>query len=138
MVAPGRTGPPRTEFGLVPRRIPRETPAVYPELTVRENLEIVRRLRGLTGPWVVDDVLAQLGLVPYAGRRARTLSPGNSQRLGLAKALIHRTDLLILDEPANGLDPAGLQESATCSTISPTATASPSCCPATSSPRSPG
>ncbi|MEQ7006670.1 ABC transporter ATP-binding protein [Actinopolymorpha sp. B17G11] len=87
-----------------------ETPAAYPELTVRENLEIVRRLRGLTDPWVVDDVLAQLGLVPYAGRRARTLSLGNSQRLGLAKALIHRPDLLILDEPANGLDPAGVAE----------------------------
>jgi ABC-2 type transport system ATP-binding protein len=51
-----------------------------------------------------------LGLTAYADRRARTLSLGNAQRLGLAKAMLHRPELLILDEPANGLDPAGVVE----------------------------
>ena len=51
-----------------------------------------------------------MGLTQYANRRARALSLGNAQRLGLAKALIHHPDLLLLDEPANGLDPAGIVE----------------------------
>jgi ABC-2 type transport system ATP-binding protein len=87
-----------------------ETPAAYPELTVTENLVVAARLRGLTGAGPVSDVIARLGLEPYARNRARTLSLGNAQRLGLAKALIHRPDLLVLDEPANGLDPAGVAE----------------------------
>ena len=87
-----------------------ETPAAYPELTVVENLAVVARLRGLTDRRVVGDVVARLGLQPYADRRARALSLGNAQRLGLAKALIHQPELLILDEPANGLDPAGVAE----------------------------
>jgi ABC-2 type transport system ATP-binding protein len=87
-----------------------ETPAAYPELTVRQNLHLVRRLRHLPDRSVVEQVIEQLGLAPYADRRARGLSLGNAQRLGLAKALIHRPELLILDEPANGLDPAGVVE----------------------------
>jgi ABC-2 type transport system ATP-binding protein len=87
-----------------------ETPAAYPELTVAENLQVAARLRGLPGRGPVDEVIAQLGLAPYADHRARTLSLGNAQRLGLAKALIHRPEVLILDEPANGLDPAGVAE----------------------------
>jgi ABC-2 type transport system ATP-binding protein len=87
-----------------------ETPHAYPDLTVRENLEIVRRLRHLNDASAVTKIMAELGLTHYANRCARTLSLGNAQRLGLAKALIHRPDLLILDEPANGLDPAGIVE----------------------------
>ena len=87
-----------------------ETPAAYPDLTVTENLRVAARLRGLSGDQAVSAVISRLGLTGYAGHRARTLSLGNAQRLGLAKALIHRPDLLILDEPANGLDPAGVAE----------------------------
>lgn len=87
-----------------------ETPHAYPDLTVRENLEIVRRLRKLDNADAVEKVIEQLKLTQYAHRRARTLSLGNAQRLGLAKALIHHPDLLVLDEPANGLDPAGIVE----------------------------
>ena len=54
--------------------------------------------------------LERFGLVPYATSRARTLSLGNAQRLGLAKALLHRPRIVVLDEPVNGLDPAGVVE----------------------------
>lgn len=87
-----------------------ETADAYPELTVRENLEAMRRLRPGTEPKAVDRAIDRLGLRAYANRRAGTLSHGNAQRLGLAKALLHNPELLILDEPANGLDPAGIVE----------------------------
>ena len=87
-----------------------ETPAAYPELTVRENLAVAARLRGVRAVHRVSDVIERLRLSAYADKRARTLSLGNAQRLGLAKALLHEPDLLILDEPANGLDPAGVAE----------------------------
>ncbi|MBB5868069.1 ABC-2 type transport system ATP-binding protein [Allocatelliglobosispora scoriae] len=86
-----------------------ETPAAYPELTVAENLHLVRRLRHQPHN-TVGEVIERLALTPYAHRRARTLSLGNAQRLGLAKALLHHPRLLILDEPSNGLDPAGVAE----------------------------
>jgi ABC-2 type transport system ATP-binding protein len=87
-----------------------EVPHAYPELTVTENLEIVRRLRGITEVRSIDKIIDQLGLRAYAARKARNLSLGNAQRLGLAKALLHQPEILILDEPANGLDPAGIVE----------------------------
>lgn len=87
-----------------------ETPHAYPELTVRENLEVMRRLRPGTNRQSVDHVIQLLRLGAYANRRAGALSQGNAQRLGLAKALLRRPPLLILDEPANALDPAGIVE----------------------------
>jgi ABC-2 type transport system ATP-binding protein len=87
-----------------------ETPHAYPDLTVRENLEVIRRLRRIADAQAVERTMAHLALAPYADRRAGTLSLGNAQRLGLAKALLHEPELLILDEPANGLDPAGVVE----------------------------
>jgi ABC-2 type transport system ATP-binding protein len=87
-----------------------EVPHAYPELTVSENLEVSRRLHPGTPPQAVDRMVERLSLGEYAGRRAGTLSHGNAQRLGLAKALLHRPRLVFLDEPANGLDPAGIVE----------------------------
>ena len=87
-----------------------EMPHAYPELSVRENLDAFRRLRPGTPVEAVDRVIDQLGLTTYANRRAGNLSLGNAQRLGLAKALLHSPQLLILDEPANALDPAGIVE----------------------------
>ena len=87
-----------------------ETPHSYPDLTVRENLEIVRRLRFISDTKSVDAVIDKLQLGPYAERKAKHLSLGNAQRLGLAKALLHNPEILILDEPTNGMDPAGIVE----------------------------
>jgi ABC-2 type transport system ATP-binding protein len=87
-----------------------ESPYAYPELSVSENLEIARRLHGLTDRDATSRAIERLGLASYANRKAGTLSSGNMQRLGLARALLHEPELLILDEPANGLDPAGVIE----------------------------
>jgi ABC-2 type transport system ATP-binding protein len=87
-----------------------EMPHAYPELTVYENLEVARRLHPGTERKAVSQIIERLGLAAYADRRAGILSQGNAQRLGLAKALLHKPKLILLDEPANGLDPAGIVE----------------------------
>jgi ABC-2 type transport system ATP-binding protein len=102
-VARGR-GPWRRVGYLVDRA------AAYPELTVRENLDVARRLCGVDDPSSTDRVIALLGLDDYATRRAGGLSHGNLQRLALARALVHGPELIVLDEPATGLDPAGIVE----------------------------
>jgi ABC-2 type transport system ATP-binding protein len=87
-----------------------ETPSSYPNLSVRENLEVYHRLRGLTNKNNIEEIISLLKLNQYENIKARHLSMGNNQRLGLAKALIHKPELLILDEPINGLDPSGIVE----------------------------
>jgi ABC-2 type transport system ATP-binding protein len=87
-----------------------EVPYAYPDLTVKENLEIFRRLRLIQDTKAVSSIMDKLQLTKYANRKAQHLSLGNAQRLGLAKALIHNPQILILDEPTNGLDPAGIFE----------------------------
>ena len=87
-----------------------EVPSSYPDLTVRENLDIIRKLRSVSDRKATDTIIGNLHLGEYANRKAMNLSQGNNQRLGLAKALIHDPEILILDEPTNGLDPAGIVE----------------------------
>ncbi|MHC3470690.1 ABC transporter ATP-binding protein [Streptomyces sp. 7R007] len=83
-------------------------PGLYPSLTARQNLLALARLRGLdAGAAGIDDALAQVGLTDVADDRTRGFSLGMRQRLGLAAALLTRPRLLVLDEPSNGLDPAG-------------------------------
>lgn len=86
-----------------------EEPSLYPHLTGGENLEITRRLIGATRAQA-DRALALVGLSDARQRLVRGYSLGMRQRLGLALALMGEPDLLILDEPTNGLDPAGIIE----------------------------
>lgn len=108
-------------FGrLLPDLAPRDWAAVghlldrgllYPELSVRQNLLLNARLRGwpaADAPDLAAAAIADLDLEPYAGRAARRLSQGNRQRAALAAALQHHPALLVLDEPTNALDPAGV------------------------------
>ncbi|AKJ15320.1 ABC transporter [Streptomyces incarnatus] len=83
-------------------------PGLYPSLTARQNLAALAALRGRDARTAgVDGVLDQVGLTDVADDRIRGFSLGMRQRLGLAAALLTRPRLLVLDEPSNGLDPAG-------------------------------
>ena len=81
-------------------------PGLYPSLTARQNLAALASLRG-TGAGGIADALAQVGLTDVADDRVRGFSLGMRQRLGLSAALLIQPRVLVLDEPANGLDPAG-------------------------------
>lgn len=83
-------------------------PGLYPSLTARQNLAALAALRGRDARTAgIDDVLDQVGLTDVADDRAHGFSLGMRQRLGLAAALLTMPRLLVLDEPSNGLDPAG-------------------------------
>jgi ABC-2 type transport system ATP-binding protein len=87
-----------------------EAPRFYPYLTARKNLELLAAFDGDDARERIDEVLATVELTPRAGHRVRGFSHGMKQRLGIAAALLRRPRLLVLDEPATGLDPAGMRD----------------------------
>ncbi len=88
-----------------------EAPALYERLSARRNLELQARALGLPSDGSrIDELLRLVDLTGRANDSAGTYSPGMKQRLGIAVAMIGRPELVILDEPANGLDPAGIVE----------------------------
>jgi ABC-2 type transport system ATP-binding protein len=118
----GLARPTRGELRLLGRQVPGdlrdavlrtgaivETPALFPTMTARENLRLLASVDGI-GQRRVDEVLDVVGLAHRADDLVRRYSLGMKQRLALAAAILKDPELLILDEPANGLDPAGMRE----------------------------
>jgi ABC-type multidrug transport system ATPase subunit len=87
-----------------------ETPAFYPFLSGRDNLRFFQGLHGKGSPGEIDALLRRVELLPRANARFATYSQGMKQRLGIAYALLGDPELMFLDEPTNGLDPAGVAE----------------------------
>ena len=87
-----------------------ETPPLYPYLSGRDNLAYFQGITGRADRKALDDLLKKVGLADRANSRVRTYSLGMKQRLGLAYALLGDPELLFLDEPTNGMDPAGMAE----------------------------
>src|ERR671918_480101 len=101
--------PPGSPEGLARIGALIETPAFYPFLSGRDNLRVLARQAGVREARI-DGALGEVALTARAGDRFRTYSLGMKQRLGIAAALLKDPELLILDEPTNGMDPAGMAE----------------------------
>jgi ABC-2 type transport system ATP-binding protein len=117
----GLIAPSAGQIRLLGRRLPAprvvaqtgsmiEEPAFYPWMSGRVNLEVLGATGGGCVPGEVARVLGLVGLGDVAARKVKTYSQGMRQRLGIAAAMLGRPPLLIIDEPANGLDPAGIRE----------------------------
>ena len=87
-----------------------ETPGFYENLTAYENLKIIAKLRGEYNPVNINSVLKMVNLDQEKSKKFKDFSLGMKQRLGIAAAIMHSPELLILDEPINGLDPFGIKE----------------------------
>lgn len=87
-----------------------ETPSFYENLTARENLKILARLRGQHRKDTIENALSVVGLEIKSNKIFKDYSLGMKQRLGIAAAIMHEPEVLILDEPINGLDPIGIYE----------------------------
>ena len=103
-VTPANTKPLRRVGALV------GAPSLVPYLSARQNLKLLARLSPGLSTGRIDEILDTVGLGEAANRRAGQFSTGMKQRLGLAMSLMHYPELLILDEPTNGMDPAGMRE----------------------------
>jgi ABC-type multidrug transport system ATPase subunit len=103
----GSVNSPQLEFGKIGDIL--ESPTFYPYLSARQNLKIVAEIKKVP-KHRIDEVLAQVGLIERADSSFKTFSLGMKQRLAIASALLADPELLILDEPTNGLDPQGIAE----------------------------
>lgn len=103
-VTPGQTAALRHVGALV------GAPALLPYLSARDNLALLARLDGTGAHERIAPTLARVGLAEAADRKAGRFSTGMKQRLGLAMALLRQPQLLVLDEPSNGMDPAGMRD----------------------------
>jgi len=95
----------RTRMGAVI-----EMPALYPNLTAVQNMEYYQRIKGIPNKSVIHEKLEFVGLTDTGKKKFKDFSLGMKQRLGIALALLNNPDFIILDEPINGLDPAGIVE----------------------------
>ena len=87
-----------------------ETPGFYENLTAYEKLKIIAKLRGNFDPYNINSILKMVNLDNEKSKKFKDFSLGMKQRLGIAAAIMHSPELLILDEPINGLDPFGIKE----------------------------
>lgn len=87
-----------------------EYPGFYPNLTAKENLEIHRRMMGVQDKESIINSLEITGIQDVKDKKVKEFSLGMKQRLGIARAILHHPEFLILDEPVNGLDPSGIKE----------------------------
>lgn len=102
------TTPTKAVFGRIGALI--ESPAFYENLTARENLKIIADLRGTQSRHSIEEALKLVNLDQETKKRVRQFSLGMKQRLGIAMAMMHNPEFIILDEPTNGLDPMGIQQ----------------------------
>lgn len=82
----------------------------YPELSAYENLKVFANIRGITKKNAIDEVLEKVGLISQRDKKYKQFSLGMKKRLGLANAIMHEPEFIILDEPTNGLDPIGIAD----------------------------
>ena len=87
-----------------------EAPGVYPNMTAKENIEMKCRLFGISKKGYAEGILDKVGLLNVGQKKTKNFSLGMKQRLGIGMALVGEPDLLVLDEPINGLDPQGIVE----------------------------
>lgn len=87
-----------------------EAPGLYPNLSARENMLLKAKCMGLVKDGGVDEAMELMGIADTGKKKVKSFSMGMKQRLGIAMALLGNPDLLVLDEPINGLDPEGIRE----------------------------